>query len=123
MVSTSSSSPTLVTRSKGLAACSSTSCIPRHLVLTFYAPRATRQSDAEYLQRELAEMGESCSDSDVTPTAEELREAIAREVEADGLLSSSIPDVMSFLSTDGPLRTHPFSGVLPAERFSELHGT
>lgn len=91
-------------------------------VLTFYAPRATRQSDAEYLQRELGEMGEELARiSDVTPTAEGLREAIAREVEADELLSK-LHRRRDELSLDTRslydlIRSREF---LPAERFSEL---
>lgn len=91
-------------------------------VVTFYAPRGTRQSDAEYLQRELDVMGKQLARiSDVTPTAAELREAIAREVEADELLAK-IHAIRDELPLDARslyqlIRSREY---LPAERFSEL---
>jgi len=91
-------------------------------VVTFYPPRATRPSDSEYLQRELASMGEKLSKiSGVSPSPAELREAIAREVEADELLASLHSRRKELPLDDAGLywllRSREY---LPAEQFSEI---
>lgn len=91
-------------------------------VLPFYPPRSTRPADLEYFTRELQALSTRLAElSGVEPTAEEMREAVVREAEADGLLAQLHEKRRRLLISDLELyRVIRSREYLPAEQFSDL---
>jgi benzoyl-CoA reductase/2-hydroxyglutaryl-CoA dehydratase subunit BcrC/BadD/HgdB len=95
---------------------------PRMPVATFYPPRSTRPSDAEYLVRELRSLGEGLARiSGAAAGDDELREAIDREARADELTARLLARRLELPLTDLELyRLLRSREYLPAERYAEL---
>jgi benzoyl-CoA reductase/2-hydroxyglutaryl-CoA dehydratase subunit BcrC/BadD/HgdB len=98
---------------------------PRVPVATFYPPRSTRPSDAEYLVRELRALGARLAKvGGVEPTDAELREAIEREAHADELTGKLLAARASLPLADLELyRLLRSREYLPSERYAELAAT